>query len=95
MTEQEAKDWLKAISATQNQSINKSSLSDRKEALYMAMRAIDKQIPKKVYHFIDDDTFETSCCGTNVTNKDYKYCPECGQFLGEIEEVMGDEYDRE
>lgn len=59
------------------------------------MRAIDKQIPKKVYHFIDDDTFETSCCGTNVTNKDYKYCPECGQFLGEIEEVMGDEYDRE
>ena len=49
--------------------------------------AINKQISKKVYHFIDDDTFETSCCGTDVTNKDYKYCPECGQLLGEVEEV--------
>ena len=41
----------------------------------------------KVYHFIDDDTFETTCCGTDVTNKDFKYCPNCGQKLGEVEEV--------
>lgn len=53
----------------------------------MAIRALEKQVPKKVYHFIDDDTFETFCCGTDVTNKDFKYCPNCGQKLGEVEEV--------
>ena len=52
-----------------------------------AIQALERQIPKKVYHFTDDDTFETSCCGTDVTNEDYKYCPECGQLLGEVEEV--------
>ena len=46
-----------------------------------------------MYHFTDDDTFETSCCGIDVTNEDYKYCPECGQLLGEVEEVR--EHDRE
>lgn len=49
--------------------------------------AKEKQIPKKVYHFIDDDTFETTCCGIDVTGKDYKYCPECGQLLGDVEEI--------
>lgn len=58
-----------------------------------AIQALERQIPKKVYHFTDDDTFETSCCGTDVTNEDYKYCPECGQLLGEVEEVG--EHDRE
>ena len=56
-------------------------------ALQMAIQALERQIPKKVYHFADDDTFETSCCGTDATNEDYKYCPECGQLLGEVEEV--------
>lgn len=56
-----------------------------------AIQALERQIPKKVYHFIDDDTFETSCCGTDVTNEDYKYCPECGQLLGEVEEVREDD----
>ena len=27
------------------------------------------------------------CCGTDVTNEDCKYCPECGQLLGEVEEI--------
>lgn len=58
-----------------------------KEAKKMAIQALERQIPKNVYHFADDDTFETSCCGTDVTNEDYKYCPECGQLLGEVEEV--------
>lgn len=62
-----------------------------REAKKMAIQALERQIPKKVYHFTDDDTFETSCCGTDVTNKDYKYCPECGQLLGEVEEVEEDE----
>lgn len=57
------------------------------EEIEVAIQALERQIPKKVYHFTDDDTFETSCCGIDVTNKDYKYCPECGQLLGEVEEV--------
>ncbi len=35
-------EWLKAISATQNDSPHKNSLSDRKEALYMAIVAIEE-----------------------------------------------------
>lgn len=53
----------------------------------IAIEALKKQIPKKVYHFLEDDTFETTCCGIDVSNKDYKYCPECGCLLGEVEEV--------
>jgi hypothetical protein len=45
-------------------------------------------MPKKVYHFLYDDTFETTCCGTDITNKDYKYCPECGCLLGDVEDVL-------
>ncbi len=52
-----------------------------------AIMALEKQLPKKVYHFLDDDTFETTCCGLDVTNTDYDYCPECGCLLGEVEEV--------
>ncbi len=52
-----------------------------------AIEALEKQISKKVYHFLDDDTFETTCCGIDVTNKDYNYCPNCGCKLGEVEEV--------
>lgn len=51
------------------------------------LEAREKQIPKKIYHFVDDNTFETSCCGIDVTNEDFKYCPECGQLLGEVEEI--------
>ena len=60
-------------------------------ALQMAIQALEKQIPKKVYHFTEDDTFETSCCGIDVSNEDFKYCPECGQLLGEVEEVREDD----
>ena len=49
--------------------------------------AVEKQISKKVYHFNEDDTFETTCCGTDISNEDYNYCPVCGQLLGEVEEV--------
>lgn len=61
------------------------------DVLEVSIKALERQIPKKVYHFTDDDTFETSCCGTDVTNEDYKYCPECGQLLGEVEEVREDD----
>jgi hypothetical protein len=56
-------------------------------AIKEAIDALEKQEPKKVYHFLDDDTFETTCCGIDVTNKDYNYCPNCGCKLGEVEEV--------
>ena len=35
------------------------------------------------------------CCGTDVTNEDCKYCPECGQLLGEVEEIGENEHDGE
>lgn len=40
MTENEAFEWLRAISATQSNSLNKNSLTDRKEALHMAVVAL-------------------------------------------------------
>lgn len=42
MTESEAKDWLRAISATQSESNHTSSLEIRKEALYMAIQALEE-----------------------------------------------------
>lgn len=51
------------------------------------VEALKKQVPNKVYHFKDDDTFETTCCGIDVTNEDYNWCPNCGQLLGEVEEI--------
>ena len=53
----------------------------------LCVKTLKKQISKKVYHFLEDDTFETTCCGIDVTNKDYTYCPNCGSLLGEVEEV--------
>ncbi len=55
--------------------------------IYLSIKALEKQVPKKVYHFLDTDTFETTCCGIDVMSKDYTYCPCCGQLLGEVEEV--------
>lgn len=40
MTENEAVEWLRAISATQSNSLNKNSLTNRKEALHMAVVAL-------------------------------------------------------
>lgn len=80
MTEQEAIDTIKYASAFNSEN------SPLTKALKMATDALEKQVPKGIYRF-EDDTFETSCCGLDVTNEDYKYCPECGQLLGEVEEI--------
>ena len=89
MTENEA-----IIEIEKDLKLHSKDLSAKyKKVLRIAIQALERQMPKKVYHFTDDDTFETSCCGTDVTNEDYKYCPECGQLLGEVEEVR--EYDGE
>lgn len=42
MTENEAKKWVRAISATQSESNHTSSLESRKEALYMAIKALEE-----------------------------------------------------
>lgn len=41
MTEQKAIEWLKAISATQSESIHTNSLSERKEALHIGIVALE------------------------------------------------------
>lgn len=51
------------------------------------VEVLKKQIPMTVYHFKDYDTFETSCCGFDVTNQEYNFCPNCGQQLGNVEEI--------
>ena len=89
MTEQEAIEVIKRV-------YNVSCPDHEDEILYekaieLAIKALEKQMPKKIYHFIDDNTFETSCCGIDVTNEDFKYCPECGQLLGGVEEIEDEE----
>lgn len=42
MSEKEAIEWLKAISATQKESIHMNSLLNRKEALHMAIQALEE-----------------------------------------------------
>lgn len=59
-----------------------------KKASNIIRKSLEKQIPKKVIHFLEDDTFETTCCGADITNEDYEFCPYCGQLLGEVEEVL-------
>ena len=93
MTGQEVKDWLKAISATQNQSIHKSSLPERKEALYMAMKALDKQTPKMLEYIADGyadgllcyDYAKCPVCGHDfeygINDWESNYCSDCGQRL--------------
>lgn len=60
-----------------------------REAHKIVKNALNKQMPKRVNHFLEDDTFETTCCSIDVTSQDYKYCPECGQLLGDVVEVEG------
>ena len=90
MTENEAKDWIRAISATQSESNHTSSLEIRKEALYMAIQALEKQIPKKPYSdqkgLLDSKMWHCPVCKKEVIsdwNRDLAndYCHNCGQKL--------------
>ena len=91
MDNQTAIEWIKAISATQKESIQKNSLFVRKEALHMAIQALEKQIPKipdvegdgysdgqLVY-----DTWICPCCGEHyeIEYDNYEYCPKWGQHI--------------
>lgn len=84
MDEKKAIEWLKAISATQNESVHKNSLVERKEALHMAIKAIEKQFPMEVKEIHVDEYFCPACGSENSCNDKiigHKYCPECGQRL--------------
>lgn len=52
----------------------------------ITIAALEKQVPVKVDHNTDYDFFTCSNCGIDITNTDYKYCPECGRQFGEIED---------
>ena len=48
--------------------------------------ALEKQIPKKPTHIIDDDYAECPACGNanfeyGINNWGCKFCPDCGQAL--------------
>lgn len=64
------------------------SLICKKNALKMAIKALEKQIPKKpkMRHTKDFDGYNDGwcpCCGKYVQELEYdkKYCQECGQKL--------------
>lgn len=88
MTEQEAKDWLKAISVTTEKG---TCIEQRKEALFMGMQALEKQIPKKPNiegdgyadgHLVYDTWICPNCeKDYEIDYDDYDYCPNCGQKI--------------
>lgn len=65
-------EWLKAISATQSNSLNKSSIADRKEALHLAIVSLEKQIPKKP---------QKREVGSEKLKRIIYHCPNCGKRL--------------
>ena len=94
MTAQEAIEWIKAISAVQKESIHKNSLLQRKEALHMAIEALEKQIPKKPDYEADGydengnliyDYAKCPICGHDfeydINDWGCNYCSDCGQKL--------------
>lgn len=90
MTVQEAIEWLKAINAVQKESVHKSSLLQRKEALHMAIEALEKQIPKKVIYRDNcgnETPYQSRCpkCYEAINDTWYwageSWCPYCGQKL--------------
>ena len=89
MTAQEAIVWIKAISAVQKDGIHKNSLLQRKEALHMAIQALEKQIPKKPHKINIANTswckggirFECPACHKFLGYRELTYCGLCGQKL--------------
>lgn len=85
MTEIEAKDWLKAISCTTIDGVHKER---RKEALFMGMQALEKQIAKKPIVTVIENTncrwVRCSCCNETLVwmyPKPMNYCQNCGTKL--------------
>lgn len=102
MTEQEAKDMLKAkLKCLELDSdiegcdgncneceycYTQGTFGEQKEALAMAIKALEKQIPKKPLYAVvsRDDAVHCPICECFVCfrgAKEYNYCPKCGQKL--------------
>ena len=84
MTREEAIDWLKAINATQKDSIHKSSLLQRKESIHIAIEALEKQIPKntEILDKVYDEVRSCPACGKDtVYHGRTFFCCKCGQAL--------------
>lgn len=89
MDNQKAIEWLKAISATQSDSMHKNSLSERKEALHMGITALKIREPIKPHKYMDTYKTEKNGCpncyeekGQNeILYAGQKYCSVCGQAI--------------
>lgn len=91
MTPQEVIDILKIFTTDKFQRCTSSEFDD---AIYVAIKALEKQIPKPIYEHIETrliykvryDKFRCSECGFTKEFVDehttqYEYCPECGQRI--------------
>lgn len=91
MTPQEVIDILKIFTTDKFQRCTSSEFDD---AIYVAIKALEKQIPKPIYEHIETrliykvryDKFRCSECGfikefTDGHTAQYKYCPQCGQRI--------------
>ena len=91
MKPQEVIDILKMFTTDEFQRCTSSEFDD---AIYVAIEALEKQIPKPIYEHIDTrliykaryDKYRCSECGFTKEFADghttqYKYCPQCGRRL--------------
>ena len=91
MTPQEVIDILKMFTTDEFQRCTSSEFDD---AIYVAIEALEKRIPKPIYEHIDTrliykvryDKFRCSECGfttgfTDGHTAQYKYCPQCGRRI--------------
>lgn len=94
MTENEAIEWLKVISATQSNSLNKNSLADRKEALHMAIVAVEELEQYRAIGTVEEcwEARERQRGKKPIIYKDTNRadCPICGATVRGIKEPFGD-----
>lgn len=89
---EKAIEWLKAINAVQNQSIHQQSLSERKEALYMAIDALKEVEQYRQIGTVD----ECKIAREKHTPKSVEFygdgedgkmlCPNCKEDLWDLKE---------
>ena len=88
MTNEEAKEWLKAIEEKYIHGGDEGFDAKRKEAISMAIEALSEPKTGEWIMHIDDlfpneSTQECSLCGTHqpIVIVDADYCPKCGAKL--------------
>ena len=91
MKPQKVIDILKMFTTDKFQRCTSSEFDD---AIYVAIEALEKQLPKPIYEHIDTrliykaryDKYRCSECGfttefTDGHTAQYKYCPQCGRRI--------------